>query len=195
MNKLKNENGFVLAEFVIALPLLILLIYTLMNMIFETNEIGKNQAADYILEEEAQEILERITKDARAAKEIKLTKTDNRQNLEIVFHANVNANRNEIIDIHDTRIYILYAKKENFTAEGHEPINHVYVHRQPVTTPTSPITGENFFGDTTVQELEFKIRSEKILHIKLKIKSLKSKRVLAVNTSVFMPACEKVTGF
>ena len=55
-------------------------------------------------------------------------------------------------------------------------------------------TGENSFGNTTIKELKFSIRSEKILHISLKIKSLKSGRTLSVNTSVFMPACEKTEG-
>ena len=183
-----------LAEFVIALPLLILLIYTLTNIFLNVSKPAEKQSADYILEEEAHEILDRITKDARAAYSLKLEKYDDRQDLEIVFHAMPKNSGANIIDVLDTRRYILYSKKENFTVDGHEKINHVYVHRKNVSTPTSPISGDNFFGDTTVKELKFTVH-EKVLHISLKIKSLKTERIICVNTSVFMPACEKIEGF
>ena len=78
---IQNEKGFVLAEFVIALPLLILLIYTLANIFLNATKYAEKQAADYVLEEEAQEILERIKKDARAASEVCLSKDGERQDL------------------------------------------------------------------------------------------------------------------
>lgn len=193
--KVMNEKGFVLAEFVIALPLLILLTYSFVFMVLNARDFRSTQAADYILEEEAHEILDRITKDARAAKKISLTTSDDRMNLEIKFHATSKETQREIPDIIDSRFYILYAKKYNFTEEGQEEIKHVYVHRQLVTTPTSPLSGENSSADTTVEELKFTVREKKILHISLKLKSLKTKRIFSVNTSVFMPDCEEVEGF
>ena len=197
VKKFTDEKGFVLAEFVMALPLLILLIYSLGRMTLQIFPAAENQTADYFLEEEAQEILERITQDARTAQ--KIIFSDNGEGMSeliFVFHTVTNnLDSPNIYNVLDTRRYILYAKKENFTEEGREPVKHLYIHRQSVTTPTNPLTGENSFGNTTIKELKFSIRSEKILHISLKIKSLKSGRTLSVNTSVFMPACEEVEGF
>ena len=183
-----------MAEFVIALPLLILLIYTLANIFLNVNKSAKNQAADYVLEEEAHEILERISNDARAASEVTYSKQCDLREIVFVFHSTATSSSTNIIDVLDTRRYILYSKKEDWTGEGHEKIYHVYAQRQAVNTPTSPISGENILRNTTVTKFDFEIREENILHISLEIKSLTSGRTLSINTSVFMPACEKISG-
>lgn len=69
----KNSGGFVLAEFAIALPLLILLGVGLANVGVKIFQLGKNQLADYVLENEASYAIERIVHQARAAKEIEIT--------------------------------------------------------------------------------------------------------------------------
>lgn len=195
MNKLTNEKGFLLAEFVIALPLLILLIYTLTNIFLNVRQFAKNQAADYVLAEEAHEILERISKDARSAYSVKLMKNDGGTEIIFVFHADAKNSSRNIIDVLDKRKYVLYVKKYNLTEEGEEPIYHIYAHREfKVAIPTSPTSGDMLSADTTVTKFDFDIREEKILHISLEIKSLKTKRTLKMNTSVFMPACEKILG-
>lgn len=194
-NKINNEKGFVLAEFVIALPLLILLIYTLVMIFLNVAKQTEKQSADYLLEEEANEILERIKNDARAATEVKLEHDGEEfQTVIFVFHAIVNKEPN-IYDVHDTRNYMLYSKKDSYDEDGQKPIYHVYVHRKPVAIPTSPISGDNSFGNTSVDELKFTIREKNILHISLTLKSLKTKRMLTINTSVFMPDCKKFEGF
>lgn len=194
MNKLTNEKGFLLAEFVIALPLLILLIYTLTNIFLNVRQFAKNQAADYVLAEEAHEILERISKDARSASEVTYSKQGDLREIIFVFHADAKNSIRNIVDVLDTRRYILYSKKENFTGDEQEKIFHFYSQRQAVNTPTSPTSGDMLSADTTVTKFDFDIREEKILHISLEIKSLKTKRTLKMNTSVFMPACEKILG-
>lgn len=198
---LKNKKGFVMVEFAIALPLLILLIYAMLNLLFflknpDKNQSAENQATDYIAASEANEIIRRITRDARSAVEVELLESNYRQDIEFTFHANTydNNNRYNVVDTLDKRRYILYAKdsvKKNY---------RVYVHRQYVSTPTSPITGndgnENDIpGDTSVEELKFTIRNKNILHISLKIKNVRTDRIFSVNTSVYMPVCEKIKGF
>lgn len=196
-HKINNEKGFVLAEFVIALPLLILLIYTLVMIFLNVAKQTEKQSADYLLEEEANEILERIKNDARAATEVKLEHDGEEfQTVIFVFHAIANTNPN-IYDVHDTRNYIIYSKNQIHADEdGQEPIYRVYAHRKKNPTfPTSPTSGDNSFGNTTVKKLKFTIREKNILHISLTLKSLKTKRMLTINTSVFMPDCKKFEGF
>lgn len=192
---LKNEKGFVLVEFVIALPILILLIYTLSQMFLHTRDLSIRQAADYQLENDANEILNRITKDARAAVKVTLAKSAGRQDLIFVFHTIGNSTQLNIIDVQDTRRYILYSKKSNLTSDGYESVYHLYVHRKNVSTPTSPVTGDDISGDTNIKSLNFSIREKNILHISLEIKSVKTQRILKINTSVYMPACKETIGF
>lgn len=207
---LNNKKGFVMVEFVIALPLLILLIYTLVEMFLNvTDKDGKlsanSQANDYILESEANDILSRITRDARAAVKVTYSKgsTVNAEREDITFYFHTNPNSNiiltndkselkDIIDVIDTRNYIRYAKNSTDTRW------RLYAQRQ--NKITSPISGNegnknDIPGDTSIEELKFSIRKEKILHISLKIKSIRTGRVLSVNTSVYMPACEEIQGF
>lgn len=200
---LKNKKGFVMAEFAITLPLLILLIVAMLNLLFilkgtqDKNKFSENQATDYIMASEANEIIRRITRDARSAVEVELLKSNERQDIIFTFHANTYDKNNDygIVDTLDTRRYILYAK------DSAEKIYRVYVHRQYVLTPTSPITGNDgnvrndIPGDTSVDELKFTIRNENILHISLKIRNVRTDRIFSVNTSVYMPACEKIKGF
>lgn len=87
LNNIKNQRGFVLIEFVIALPLLILLIYSLTQMIIQTSRIIKNQVADYVLQNEAHEILEQITRDARAACSVEYAGNVKNETIIFVFHA------------------------------------------------------------------------------------------------------------
>lgn len=192
MNKLRNEKGFALAEFVTALPLLILLICSLVQILIQALKFSEMQTADYVLKNEAQEILERITTDARAASSVTYAEVPGREIITFIFHASAQTFTAEIPDVLDTRSYIRYSKKSEATSEGLKPIYHIYAQRQ--NSITSPITGDNFLGDTSVEELKFSVREKNILHISLTIKSMVTERQLKINTSVFMPACEKIEG-
>lgn len=190
LNNIKNQRGFVLIEFVIALPLLILLIYSLTQMIIQTSRIIKNQVADYVLQNEAHEILEQITRDARAACSVEYAGNVKNETIIFVFHALTQNSTVPTADVRDTRRYIRHSK--NYT----EPIYHLYAQRQQ--TVTAPISGNNFLSDTSIEKLEFSTHASegigKILHISLEIKSMETERKFKVNTSVFMPACEEIKG-
>ena len=192
LNKIKNQRGFVLIEFIIALPLLVLLIYALAQMIIHVSKLAKIQTAEYVLENEAHEILERITQDARAASSVEYVESSGKEILIFVFHTSAMSSTEYIVDVRDTRRYIRYSKKIEATSSGHKPIYHIYAQRQ--NSITSPITGENFLGNTSVEELKFSVREKNILHISLAIKSMETERTIKINTSVFMPACEEIKG-
>ena len=143
--KIKNQCGFVLIEFIIALPLIILLIYALTQMIIKISPLSQKQAAEYVLENEAHEILEQITRDARAAISVEYMKSEKYETIIFVFHASPVSSLSSIIDLRDTRRYIRYSK--NYT----EPMYRLYAQRQQAVT--SPISGGNFLGDTSIELL------------------------------------------
>ena len=181
MSKKIRSGGFVLIEFAIALPLLILVMYGLANVGAKIFELGKIQLADYVLESEARYVMERITQEARAAKEIKSEPyTDEIHKLKIVCHTideDKTNNVQYVDDILETQFFILNNNK-------------LYAKRTD-SKPTTPITGDNFFGETKINTLQYDLdESKKILHIKLEMESLASAHKIKIATAVFMPGYE-----
>ena len=80
-----RSGGFIVLEFAIALPLLILVMYGLAIVSVNIFSLGKKQLADYVLEAEARYVMEAITQKARVAKEIEIDSTRNK--LKIIYHA------------------------------------------------------------------------------------------------------------
>ena len=181
------KKGFVLAEFVIALPLLILLMFALGQTTFKIFQSAKIHAADYVLENEAQEILNRISEDARAAKTVAVkTAIGGKEIQEIFFNYHVvgNAVGREIsILIYTHRYTVSHSQTGGL---------HIYAERKKDGSKTNPITGDNFLGDTSVTKLKFTQPKENILHIELEMESLVTGKKFKVSTSVFMSACENV---
>ena len=187
-NKIKNQRGFVLLEFVIALPLLVLLIYALTQMVMQISPLSQRQAADYALENEAHEVLEQIKRDARAAASAEVRQAVGGKELyEIFFYYNVlTASPAATTNLRVPRRYTVGA------TEGHG--YHVYAERLKGGSKVNPISGGNFLADTTVTQLKFSQPSEKVLHITLELQSVETERKFRLNTSVFMPGCEKIDG-
>ena len=175
-----NQKGFVLVEFVIALPLLILLIYALGNMTVQTLKFSQKYSA------------------ARAAKKVIIEKAvGNKEIYKITFYQHVlgngtdtkrffkntkaSSNITDAIDLLDTRFYTVHAPNNQ--------AYRIYAERQPNGRPNNPITGNSFLGDTTVTELKF-IRDGKVLHITLELQSLETERKFKVSTAIFMPGYE-----
>lgn len=192
--RIKNQRGFVFVEFVIALPLTVLLIYALAQMIMQISDFGKGQAAEYVLENEAHEILEQITRDARAASYVKIKKAvGNEEIYEIyLYYHTLKGSSTQTIDLKIPRRYTVGA------AESHG--YQIYAERLPDGPKVNPISGGNFLADTVVTKLTFSTNKEdlnnekigKILYITLELQSVETERKFKLNTSVFMPACEKI---
>ena len=195
-----SSGGFVLAEFAIALPLLILLGWGLAVVGVKIFQQGKTQLADYVLEEEAQYVMEQITQQARVATAIQRKKfTDKIHQLKIVYQTidnrdNLNAfvtppDKNysviTLADVSETQYYIPHLKAdENF----YDTLN---AKRQESGALSNPITGANSFGGTKINVLQYNADAEKkILHVTLELESLVTGRTLTLNTAVFMPTCE-----
>ncbi len=188
-----------MVEFAIALPLLILLLYGLTTVSLNIFRLEKDQLADYVLEEEAEYVMERITKAARAAKEIEAFNASN--SIKIIYHTvDDDTDRNDVSD-QSSGNYILYTIKDVWEtqyfltyAKAGSDFQNLYAVRQKTSKPTNPITGENYFGSTKINSLQFSELKENVLHITLEMESLKTGNKIKIATAVFMPGCEKKAG-
>ena len=178
-----HSGGFVLVEFAIALPLLILLGYGLATVSLQIFQLGKEQLADYVLEAEAQYVIERITHQARTAKEV--VAVNRKHQIKFVYHTARDDGYN-VADVRETQFFIPYRDGDIYTA--------LDAKRQENTTLSNPITGGNFFGDTKINSLQFAELNNNVLHISLEMESLVTGRKIKINTAVFMPGCELKEG-
>ena len=180
-----NQRGFVLVEFVIALPLLIFLIYSLSILTLQTAKIAREQVADYALETEAQYVIDRITTDARAAHSVNIKTYGSFDEIIFICHTDATEKNSVVLaDKFNQRIYRIYS------AQG--KLYHVYFNHQENVTPTNPLTGENFFGNTYVTDFSFSVPVEKVLHITLELKSRLHNQKVKFSTAVYMPACKEI---
>ena len=188
-----SQKGFVLIEFVIALPLIILLLYGLAQTNLKIVDNAKEQVADYILEVEAHDVLTRITQDLRAASSVERQSRFNHNGIEIdtlIIKYHTIKNSGQIVDLIDTRVY---AVSSNYKLNAKRNNDNTYL---------NPITGGNSFGDTVIRKLKYTKLDERLIHITLEMQSVSTNekifgtnRFIKVSTAVFMPACEKMTGF
>lgn len=181
-----SSGGFVLVEFAIALPLLFLLGYGLAKISLPISELGKSQLADYVLEAEAQYVIERITRQARAAKEVVADNSKNQ--IKFVYHTVRDDPVNKILnvaDVWETQYFIPYKTGNIYTT--------LNAKRQDDGSLSNPITGGNSFGDTKINSLQFAELEPNVLHIALEMESLVTGRKIKINTAVFMLGCEVCT--
>lgn len=168
-----NSGGFVFAEFAIALPLLILLMYGLATVSIKIFDVGKNQLADYVLEEEVHDVLSRLIYDARAAKNVTAVKDSSTL---IFTYRMIGAGSGSNIKINeDKRVYWRVNDK-------------IYYEHQTYLA-ANPITGNNYFGETQVTKFEFE-KENKVLHVTLELASKITNHKIKISTAVYMPSCE-----
>ena len=195
-----RSGGFVFAEFAIALPLLIFIVYGLATVSLKIFQLGKTQIADYVLESEAQYLMERVTQEARVAKEItSITPlTDDLDTIEFLYHTGGTDDKSDvsIADIWETRIFVPHVKNLGEGLFYYANINAKHqreMEGNPITG-SIPADGTNFlpFGDTKINRFKLKRDEEhkKILHVSLEMESLDTGKKIRLNTAVFMPACE-----
>ena len=172
------------AEFAIALPLLILLGWGLATVGTKLFELGKNQLADYVLEEEVHDVLSRIIYDARAAK--KVTAASGSAILSFTYRT-VNEVETKLGNIYGTANGDVIADKEesrNYILNNYK----IYYERQ--TVPVNPITGDNYFGETKVTEFDFKKIAKNVLHVTLELESEVTHHKIKMSTAAYMPSLE-----
>lgn len=198
-------------EFAIALPLLIFLMYGLATVGKEIFHASRTQMANYILESEAQYLMERVTQEARVAKRIEdiTYYTDDINGIEFIYHTGGTDPKNlyqfSIADIWETRFFLPHGRKLNEDDDSSFYFANINAKHQR-DNESNPITGSisedrpNFapFGDTKITRFKFKRDDEhkKILHVSLEMQSMevvdedKEPKKIRLNTAVFMPACE-----
>ena len=178
------------AEFAIALPLLILLMYSLATVSVKIFSLGKGQLADYVLEAEAQYVMERITNIARTAREVEVLSGGK---VKFVYHVVKDKNFSESTTLNGYRVFINNDVLETqyfmlYTKSGRSAPN-LYAKRQNDGRYNNPMTGDNYFGDTKVNYLKCDVdEAKKILHVSLEMESLVTERKIKLNTAVYMPS-------
>lgn len=201
-----DERGFVLVEFAIALPLLILLLFALGVVTLNCLKIAREQVADYALETDAQYVIDRITSDARAAQFVRIKNAngfdeiifycytiDGQESDDFIAADGKYYHRNKELmfesrlyykNILDPRIYKVDNREGGFF--------HVYFKHSDDDYHTIPLTGDSTYGDNYVTKFEVDRNKleQKILHLTLEMKSHVTKQKVKFATSVFMPACE-----
>jgi len=182
-----RSGGFALVEFAIALPLLILLLYGLTLVGTEIFRLGRNQLADYVLEEEAHYVLERITHQARAARKIEAVDTY-ANSWKIEYNTLANSGTVQTIDdVHEQQFYLTYGRQVTYDTR----IPTLYAKRHNDGSFLNPITGANSFGETKINQLKCSVSDKNVLHVTLEMESLVTGRKIKFNTAVFMPAYGK----
>ena len=177
-----RSGGFVFVEFAIALPLLILLMYGLTIVGLKIFDVGKDQLADYVLEEEVHDVLSRIIYDARAARSVE---ADSRVSTVTFTYRTINE---------DSGGGVIRVKSENRVYEiGSVSIGEkgskIHYKRQVYLT-SSPITGNNYFGETRIMQFKFKKLAENVLHVTLEMQSEVTGHKIKISTAVYIPCCE-----
>ena len=183
---MSRSKGFVFVELAIALPLMILLMYALTLVGTKIFEQGREQLADYTLDEEAHHLLERIVYQARAAKEVEAHNDWN--GVKFIYHAADDGNvALTFLDVWETQWYLPHEKSDTHAI-------NLYAKRQNDGKYSTPITGANSFGLTSLVKLNFRELNENVLHITLEMESLVTKRKIKLSTAVYMPACKSKSG-
>lgn len=183
-----NIGGFVFAEFAIALPLLILLLYGLATVGLQIFRLGKIQLADYVLEEEVHDVLSRLIYDARAAKKVV---ADNELRQVTFTYRTINEKKlagggiaagDVIADKEEVRAYLV-------AGEFKEAGSNIQYKHQSLGL-LNPMTGGNYFGETRVTQFKFKRLAENVLRVTLEMQSEVSEHKIKISTAVYLPGCE-----
>lgn len=193
----KISGGFVLAEFAIALPLLILLVWGLSNVSIQIFRLGRDQLADYVLETEAQYALEQITQKVRVAEKLEIKKfTPNIHQLKIIYHTVNESNELVTVKTDPSKIYYLFTLADVRETQYFIPhldtdknfYDTLNAKRKESGALTNPITGGNSFGKTKIHVLRYTFDAEKkILHITLELESTVTEHKIKLGTAVYMP--------
>ena len=190
-----RSGGFVLVEFAIALPLLVITLYALAMVSLNIFELARDQLSDYVLEAEARYAMERITNTARLAREVETFGDISK--VKFVYHSVENTGYSEMMPDSLNPLYRLYISRDiwetryfrGYKRAGRNYPN-LYAERQE-NTYSNPITGENYFGDTKLNFLHCALdEPKKILHVELELESIATEHKIKIATAVFIPGLE-----
>ena len=184
-----RSGGFVFVEFAIALPLLILLMYGLTIVGLKIFDVGKDQLADYVLEEEVHDVLSRMIYDARAARSVKIENSVSTVTFtydtikEVIVSSGGRENGDVIANREEPRVYKLIGtlKQEGSKID----------YKRQVEGDKNPITGDNYFGKTRIMQFKFKKIAENVLHVTLEMQSEVTGHKIKISTAVYMPSCKE----
>ena len=160
-----NERGFVFAELVIGLPLIVILLLSMNNIFVNSWTKCRYEFADFILQQEIESAMNRIVDDARIAYNVDISADKLRFYQHVMPAFNKLQNRDT-----GKPWYKLKNSKIYYNGES------------------SPITGENILSGIAVRKFEYyqKPNHSKILYIKIEAESSFTHHRITLSTEVFM---------
>ena len=158
---LLNERGFLLLEWIIALPLIVMLLWSFNNLFINSYDKCKFLIADFILQQEMESALSRIVEIARISYEFE--------------------DKNDVYTFK-------YKSMKNIS---HENGQYKYfkdegkIYRGVSSGNSNPITGDSWQSNTIVTKFKCQ-QNGKLLHIRLEAKSTLSNHEIFLTTEVYM---------
>lgn len=165
-----NEHGFVFAELVIGLPLIVILLLSLNNIFVTAWTNCKYMFADFILQQEVESAMNRIVTDAQIAYDIEPPEQYGR----LKFYQ------------HEMKAFDKLKKRYNNGKPWYKLKDYRIYHNGE----SSPITGGNILAGVLVKEFEYHQRKDinkpKLLYVKIEAESSLTHHRIIMTTEVFM---------
>ena len=163
-----DERGFIFSEFVIGLPLIIILLLSLNNIFVNAWTNCKYMFADFIIQQEMESAMNRIVTDAQIAYAIEPPEKYGR----LRFYQ------------HEMQALDNLKERYNDGKPWYKSQNgKIYYNGE-----TSPITGDNVLSGTFIRKFEYyqKPNHPKLLYIKIEAESAITNHRITLTTEVFM---------
>ena len=198
--KIKDERGFVLIELIIGLPLILILLWSMNNMLVNTWQKCRYAVADFILQQEMETTMARIVDDARKAQYVSCDTYDLRlRHYKINSFSDFRFNNKQESDKIKNKRSLTDKQKINrlltpvTTDSSSFPVEYIKngynMYRQASFdgVARSPITGESSLSETqiTIFDCDFD-KNSKLLTIKLEAKSNISQHKIMLRTKIFV---------
>lgn len=178
LKQLKDEHGIILLEFVIALPLIVILLWSMSNLFVSSWQKCKCLIADFVLQQEMQSAMVRVIDAAKVAYKFKV---DDGKYVFYYYHFNQDvtdaakfSNGSESDNCHEQYKYF---NKEGKIYRG--------VSSSALSGEPNQITGDSLMFNTFVDKFEI-TQKDKLLKIKLQARSLASGNKILFITEVYM---------
>ena len=190
----RNERGFVLIEFIIGLPLILILLWSLNNLFINTWQKYQYSVADFILRQEMESVMQRMVEDVKRAHYVDMIQ----DNLYLRYHklnksddfAFFNANNPELKVIkYDSTLSDSerMEKVRSITSSATEGADYIRNMQEIYYKSTNnPITGESILSKTQVTKFKTELVKDKLLKITLEAKSAVSGHSITLRTKVYI---------
>ena len=198
--KIKDERGFVLIELIIGLPLILILLWSMNNMLINTWQKCRYAVADFILQQEMETTMARIINDAKKAQYVSCDTYDLRlRYYALTQFSNFQFNDKDKLKQVQKKTSLTNMQKANkllipvqnnddlFTIEYIKNGYNMYRQVSFDGVARNPITGDSSLSETRITNFDCTFDKEsKLLTIRLEAKSNISQHKIMLRTKIFV---------